>query len=618
MGEKGGIFYEFGNFRLDTEERQLLRDGHPVPLTPKAFETLVLLVERAGRLALKDELMHALWPDSFVEESNLTNNIWILRTALGDSQNGKYIETVPKRGYRFVAEVRPVSAAGHTEVAADKHETPLNQIKRHKSSGILLAAILVVASAVGVTVWYRTAARSKPQVNAIAVLPFVNVSNNPDTEYLSDGVTQSLINNLSQLPNLKVIASTSSFRYKGKEIDLEDVSRALGVEAVLLGRIAQRGDDLLINVELIDARDKTQIWGGQYNHKAADLLQAQSDISRDVVENLRLRLTAAQVQQLKKKETVKPEAYELFLKGRFHWLKSGTENRKKALDYYQRAITLDPSYAAAYAELATSYSILSAIGELNPKELIPESQAAAQKAVELDPNLAEAHLALGFTKVDEWDWTASERELKRAIELNPNLVRGHSFYSLYLSLMRRHQEAIAEARRARELDPLSPHANFCVAYTLGLARQVDQAMEAARKILELDPNYPDAHNLIGYGYAAKRQFREAIAAYEQAVKLGDNSPDTKVYLAIAYAKSGERNKARLILKDLESNPNASPTTLAALYLALDETERAIASLEKAYTAHDAQLQFLAVDPNLDPLRSDPRFQQLVRRVGLPQ
>src|SRR4030095_10608878 len=392
MGEKGGVFYEFGNFRLDIEERQLLRDGHQVPLTPKAFETLVLLVERAGRLALKDELMHTLWPDSFVEESNLTNNIWILRTALGDSQNEKYIETVPKRGYRFVAEVRPVSSAGHTELAADKHETPLNHIKRNKSTGILLAAVLVVASAVGVTVWYRTAARINPQVNAIAVLPFVNVSNNPDTEYLSDGVTQSLINNLSQLPNLKVIASTSSFRYKGKEIDLEDVSRALGVEAVLLGRIAQRGDDLLINVELIDARDKTQIWGGQYNHKAADLLQVQSDISRDVVENLRLRLTAAQVQQLKKKETVKPEAYELFLKGRFHWLKSGTENRKKALDYYQRAITLDPSYAAAYAELASSYSILSAIGELNPKELIPESQAAAQKAVELDPNLAEAHL----------------------------------------------------------------------------------------------------------------------------------------------------------------------------------------------------------------------------------
>jgi TolB-like protein/DNA-binding winged helix-turn-helix (wHTH) protein/Flp pilus assembly protein TadD len=649
--------YEFGDFRLDTHERQLLRNGQPVPLTPKAFETLVLLVERSGRLVRKDELIQALWPDSFVEEANLTNNIWALRTALGERHSQKYIETVPKGGYRFVADVRPVADVAGTDVIISRQETGttklhavelpnavandsnnnslrlvtdqlltypssqapflIRQIKLHKA-GVGLAAGIVLAAAIGITFWYRNTATSKPEVTAIAVLPFVNASKNPEAEYLSDGVTESLINNLSQLPNLKVIARSSSFKYKGKEVDLEDVWRSLGVEAVLMGRVVQRGEDLLISVELIDTRDKTQMWGEQYNRKASDLLQVQSEISREIAEKLRLRLTVGQMQQLAKQQTAKPEAYELLLKGRFHWTKSGTENRKKAVEYYQRAITLDPSYALAYAEVSFSYSWLSSIGDLNPKEFIPEAEAAAQKALALDENLAEAHLALGVIKLDKWDWTAAERELKRAIELNANLASTREMYSLYLSLMSRHREAIAEARRERELDPLSPSANFGLAYKLLLARQNDQAIEAARKILELAPNYPDGYFIFGYAYAAKGQFRDAIAAYEQAIKLGDNSPDTQVYLGVAYAKAGEQAKARVILKQLEGNANTSPTTLAAFYLALNKTEQAFASLERAYAAHDSQLQFLAVDSNFDPLRSDPRFQQLMRRVGLPQ
>jgi serine/threonine protein kinase/Flp pilus assembly protein TadD len=511
-----------------------------------------------------------------------------------------------------------VNAAGETNVVTDNHETLLHQISRHKSSVGLFAAIVVVVAAIAFTLWYHTTAKTKPEVTAIAVLPFVDTNHNPDTEYVSDGVTESLINSLSQLPNLKVIARNSSFKYNGKEVDPQDIATTLGVDSILMGRVTQRGEDVLISVELINTRDKTQIWGEQYNRKASDLLQLQSEISREIAQRLRLHLTTGQVEQLEKKETVKPQAYELFLKGRFHWLKSGSENRKKAIDYYQRAITLDPSYAAAYAEVASCYSILSNVGELDPKELISEAEAAAQKAVELDQNLAEAHLALGFTKLDQWDWTASEKEIKRALELNPNLARGHTVYALYLSLMRRHQEAIAEARRARELDPLSPQSNFCVAYILGLARQSDQAIEAARKILELDPNYPDAHSLMGYAYAFKGQFRDSIAEYKQSIKLGDKSPDTQVYLAITYAKAGERDRARMILKQLKSNPNASPTTLAALYLALDETERALASLERAYAVHDSQLQFLAVDSHLDHLRSNSRFQELVRKVGLQQ
>jgi tetratricopeptide (TPR) repeat protein len=322
------------------------------------------------------------------------------------------------------------------------------------------------------------------------------------------------------------------------------------------------------------------------------------------------------MQQLTKHETAKPEAYELVLKGRFHWLKSDTDSRKKAVDYYQRAIALDPSYALAYAELAFSYSILTSIGDLNPKELIAEAEAAAEKAVALDDDLAQGHLSLGIIKLKKWDWTHAEREFKRAIELNPSFARAYTGYSLYLSLIGRHQEAIAEAKRARELDPLSLSANHQLAYRLILARQYDAGIEAATQILELDPNYPNAHNLRGYAYTAKGQFRNAIAEHEEAIKLGDKSPDTQVYLGSAYAKAGDREKAKRILKQLEANPNTSPMTLATLYLALDEREQALASLERAYATRDGQLQFLKIDPNLDPLRSEPRFQEIMRKVGL--
>jgi TolB-like protein/Flp pilus assembly protein TadD len=560
--------------------------------------------------------MQAVWPDSFVEESNLTNNIWMLRTALRENTNEKYIETVPKRGYRFVADVRSVASVDIKSDTANNQQALLPRLSWQKAT-VGFAAI-VLAAGIGIGLWYQKSARIKPNITAIAVLPFVNTSNNPDTEYLSDGVTESLINNLSQLSNLKVIAQNSSFKYKGKEVNPEEVARTLGVDAILIGNVSQRGDEVLISVELINTHDKTQMWGEQYKRKASDLLQVQSEISREIAQRLRVQLAAGQEQQLARKKTTEPEAYELYLKGRFYWLKGGSENAKKAIDFYHRSITLDPSYADAYAEIAVSYSMLSSVSEVNGKEFLPEAVAAAQKAVELDENSAEAHLALGFINIDKWDWTGSEREIKRAIELNPNLVRGHRFYSLYLSLVRRHQEAIAEAKLARELDPLSPQANFCVAYTLAMARQSDQAIEAARKILELDADSAGAYGIIGGEYVAKGQFHDAIAAFQQAIALGNDSPDGQVSLAIAYAKAGQRNKARLILKQLESNPNISPTTLAPLYVTLDETERALTSLEKAYDARDSQLQFLAVDSNLDPLRSNPRFEELMRKVGLSQ
>jgi tetratricopeptide (TPR) repeat protein len=379
----------------------------------------------------------------------------------------------------------------------------------------------------------------------------------------------------------------------------------------------QRGENLLISVELVDALHNTHLWGEQYNHKATDLLQVQLEISREIAEKLRLRLTAGEQKQFAKRETVNPQAYELLLRGRFYWNKGGTENWKKAVEYYQQAIGVDPAYALAYAELSISYGNLVYSSILDPKEFTPKSEGAARKALELDESLAEAHLALAQIKLMAWDWAAAERECRRAIELNPNLARARVVYSFYLSYMGRHDEAIAEAKRARELDPLSPIANLYFGYQLAYARQNDQAIEAARKTLELDQNFPDGHSLLGHAYAAKGQYREAIAAYQEGVRLGDVSPDTQIYLGAAYAKAGEREQARAILKRLEeSKEYVSPGALAALYVALGEREQAFAALERAYTAHDTQLQFLRVDPNFDPLRSDPRFADLMRRVGL--
>ena len=415
---------------------------------------------------------------------------------------------------------------------------------------------------------------------------------------------------------MKVIARSSSFRYKGKEVDPQEVANALGVEAILTGRVLQRGDNLLISVELVNARDKTQVWGEQYNRKATDLLAVQSEISREIAEKLRLKLTNAEQRQLAKRETANPQAYELVLKGLFYRRKGGTENQKKAIEYYQQAIAIDPTYALAYAELSNTYTFLAG-NALDPKEFTPKAEGAARRALELDESLAEAHLALANIKLNAWDWATAEREYQRAIELNPNLARAHSRYSAYLSVMGRHEQAIAETKRAREVDPLSPGINANVGWILIFARQYDQAIEALKKTLELDRNYDLTHSYLGYAYTAKGMYAEAIAAYQQAIKAGGDTTEAQIYLGAAYAKAGEREKAQAILKRLQTSKEyVSPGELAILYASLGEREQAFASLEKAYAAHDLQLQYLGVDPAYDSLRGDPRFQDLLRRVGL--
>ncbi|MDT7603681.1 MAG: eukaryotic-like serine/threonine-protein kinase [Acidobacteriota bacterium] len=488
-------------------------------------------------------------------------------------------------------------------------------IRRHKLAS-LVALLVVVSAATGIGIYFLRARDPEAAIRSIAVLPFTNAGGNPDAEYLSDGISESLINSLSQLPGVKVIASSSSFRYKGKNADPQEVAKALGVEGVLTGKVLQRGDSLLINVELVKARDGTQVWGEQYNRKAADVLAVQSEISREIAATLRLKLTNAEREHLAERRTANPQAYELVLKGFYLRRKGGTENIKKAIEYYQQAIAIDPTYALAYSELCEGYRFLFNFGGLDPKEYVPKAEAAAQKALELDENLAEAHHALGSLERDLWDFAVCEREFKRAIELNPNLARAHTAYATYLSATGRHEQAIAEVKRARELDPLALLANTFTGRTFYFARRYDEALEGLKRALELEQNFALAHRYLGDTYAAKGMYAQAIAEQQEAVRLDDKISVFQIHLGAAYARAGERERAQTILKQLQAGgAYVSPGDLAILYAALGEREQAFASLERAYAEHDPQLQFLSVDPWYDSLRADPRFADLMRRIG---
>ncbi len=488
------------------------------------------------------------------------------------------------------------------------------EFKRHKLSiGIISAALILSVAAA----FYFSNVYRKDKISSIAVLPFVNVGGDANTEYLSDGISESLINSLSRLSGVKVIARNSAFKFKGKDTDLQETAKALGVETILTGRIARQADDYLINVALVDARDGTQMWGEQYARRANDLLRVQSDISREIADKLRVHLNGAQEQQLAKRETVNPQAYELLLKGRFYWNKGGTENRKKSIEYTNQAIAADPNYATAYADLSISYTLLISNGVLDPEEFTPKALEAARRALELDNNLAEAHLALAWIKLNEWDWAKSDQEYERAVELNPNLARAHDGYAYCLSFVGRHNEAVEESRRAKVLDPISLVTTADAGNVRYLARQYDEAIAELNNALELDPNFATTYVYFGYVYTAKGTYPEAIASYQKAIELSGDTTSRLIFLGAAYAKAGETDKAREILNQLETGKEyVSPCELAILYSALGEREQAFASLEKAYAAHDLQMQYIGVDPAFDALREDARFQDLIKRVGI--
>jgi serine/threonine-protein kinase len=511
--------------------------------------------------------------------------------------------------------------SGQLHTHPSSAEYIVSEIKRHKLTAAM-ALIALVAGAVGLGI-YMLARNTEVAIQSIAVLPFQNKSTEADSEYLSEGLAESLIYRLSQLPNLKVSPTSSVFQYKGKEVDALKIGRELGVHAVLSGRIVQRSDNLTISAELIDVRNNKLLWGEQYDRKIADLLQTQREIAHEIVDNLKLRVSGEE-KGLAKNYTESNEAYQLYLKGRFYWNKRSREGFQKALEYFQLAIQRDSNFALAYAGLADTYSLLSisvAGGDLSPNESLPKAKAAALKALEIDETLAEPYVSLAHTRYYyDRDWAAAEREFKRAIELNPNYSVAHQWYAIYLSAPGRNREALSEIRRAQELDPVSLSINTWLGRILASVGEYDQAVEQLRKTVELDPTFTQAHFQLGRAYEDKRMYPEAISEFEQVLKLSGTRQLGLSALAHAYALTGRRKEAEKHLAELlqlSKQQYVPQTSIAFIYCALGDKDNAFAWLDEAERANDLEVVRVKVDPRVESLRSDPRFATLVKRIGIP-
>jgi eukaryotic-like serine/threonine-protein kinase len=587
-------------------------EKEPPPLAPYAPAELVQLVVRA--LAKDREERYQTAKEMLLELRKLRRRLEVgfeweqpLANELGDQV------TLMRDDGQMITEPAPATRTTDERAPARTSAAYLaGALKRHKL-GVAASLVLAVAA----VVYYSFAAA--PTLDSLAVLPFVNDGANPQTEYLSDGLTESIIYSLSQLPDLKVASRNSVFRYKDKEMDPQAVGRELGVRAVLTGRVRERGDDLLISVNLVDVRDNRSLWGQQYNPKLADILLLQTEIAQKISDNLRLRLTGKAKQQLAKRDTDNNEAYLLYLMGR-HWFgKNTAEGYQKAPDYFQQAIALDPNYAAAYSALADVYSVQAATGAGPPAERLLKARAAAEKAVQLNDSLAGAHISLGHLKLLTWDWAGAEREFQRGVELDPPYPAAHLWYATYLSARGRHGEAFAIVQRALERSPVSNPINSCAIRTYLYAREYDQAIAAGLKTLELEPNDIDGLHFLAQAYEHKGSYAEAIAASLKALSSRGAQPEEVEALRAAYRASGWRGFWRKVLERKRAAARqryVSPFDFAQIYVRLGERERAFEALEQAFAEHSDQLTLLKVDPVFDPLRSDSRYADLLRRVGL--
>jgi len=499
---------------------------------------------------------------------------------------------------------------------ASSAEYLVSGIKRHK----LIAAIVVLMIVAGAILvrWYFHARDTEVAIESIAVLPFVNQNHEPDSEYLSDGVTESIINSLTQLPNLKVIARSSVFRYKGKESDPLTAGKELGVRAILTGRILQRGDNLTISTELFDVRDNKQLWGEQYSEKISDLLSVQREIASKITANLRLKLSGEQQNLVAKHYTDNPEAYQLYLKGRFYWNKRSADGFKKASEQFQRAVDKDPSFALAYVGLSDCYSVSEQYAGVPSSEALPKGRAAVLRALQIDDSLAEAHASLGLINEHAWQFADAEKEYKRAIELNPNYPTVHQWYALLLAMTGRPDDAMAEVKRAQQLDPLSAVIAANVGNHYSWRGDLNAAADEYKKAIELNPNLGLAHSFLGLTYLKQRREQEARVELEKAVEVTGRASQELGMLGYGYGVMGKRAEAMAVLRELEEKyaRRESPGLyLAEVCAGLGEKDQAFAWLEKDFQARSSLLSYINAFP-LDPLRDDPRYTDLQRRVGL--
>ena len=641
-----------GKYELDRGAYELRKAGRPLRLARIPMELLLLLLEQPDQLVSRERIAERIWGKGvFLDIDNGINAV-VRRIRLvleDDSEQPRFIQTVVGRGYRFIAPVQEAAPSPAVLPAAEAHfpessryeqpvdmETDLQRPEPDSESGktvpsgvtipgshrmIAVSAVTFVIVIVALIVgrWFTP---SRGKIESIAVLPFANVSGDPNMEYLSDGITESLINSLSQLPRLKVMSRDSVFRYRGKDMDAEAAGHELGVGAVLIGRIVQRGGDLWVSTELVDAHDNTHLWGEQYNRKLADLLSVQQEIVQQITDKLMLRLNGEEQTRLTKRYTDNIEAYQLYLKGRYYW------NRRPrglldGIKYFEQAIEKDPNYALAYSGLADCYAALATWegGTISPGEAMLKANAAALKAVEFDETLAEAHASLGYIRLHyDWNWPEAEKQFKRAIELNSRYATAHHWYAHYLMTAGQTEASLVESRRALELDPLDLIISGHQPWHYYYARDFDRVIEICHDNLASHPEAFWVHFELGRAYEQKRMFKEAISELTTAVSLQKDMTFAIAALGHAFAVSGQTEKAQQLLGNLKKLSNqryVSSADIAMIYVGLGDNDQAFAWLQKAFLERSWYLVLLRVDPRLDSLRSGPRFQALLRRVNLP-
>ncbi|MBI3207359.1 MAG: tetratricopeptide repeat protein [Candidatus Solibacter usitatus] len=609
--------YEFGPFRLDTAKRLLFHQDQMVPLNRTAMETLVVLVESHGELVEKAELMGRVWPGTAVEENNLNQSISTLRKALGESSTGPpYIATVSGRGYRFAADIRRVAV-----------EEPLPP-RPPRRSVVTKAAILFAIAAPATWGIYKWASRragvaAQPPLRSLAVLPFQSLTAAAGEEYLGLGISDALITRLSNVRNVIIRPTSSVVRYAEGSQDAIAAGRALKVDTVLEGKLQRSGDRIRLTVQLLRVADGVPLWAGRFDQQFTGIFDLHDSISERVTNALILQLTSEEKNRIAKRHTANPEAYRAYMKGRYHWTRNTPDDLEKAVEHFQQAIRLDPEYALAYAGIADCYVFgrgQSGSRRASPlRDRYPIAKAAAAKALALDGTLAEAYAPRAYLKLAyDWDWAGAEKDFLRAIELNPGYAAAHQWYAECLMYLGRSKEALAAVERARELDPFSPAVNDSLVRVLYYGRQYDRALRECLNTIELHPNFDQAHILLGRVYEEKGMLPQAIAAFQKAVTLSDGLPGALASLGHAYAVSGRRADARNVLRDLQELSKqryVSGFLIAMVFAGLDEKDNAVELLEKAYEQRDAGLRAIKVDPKLDKLRTAPKFQALLRRIG---
>jgi TolB-like protein/DNA-binding winged helix-turn-helix (wHTH) protein/predicted Zn-dependent protease len=579
-----------------------------VPLTPKGFSILQYLVERAGRLVSQRELLEALWPGIFVQPEVLKSHILDIRSALGDdAKNPAFVETQPRRGYLFLAEVSEVPDRN-----TNRKFAPENFVGRQEP------VRLAPTEGIGAADWLGPTDHPPKPINALAVLPFINLKGDPEADYLTEGISESVINKLSELSAIRVVPRNSAFRYKGRETDHAAIRRELGVGAIVTGRVIQNGEALTVSAELVDITSNRQLWGERYHRKLSEIFAVQEDIATQISDKLRVRLTRAQKERLLRRYTSNRQAYHLYLKGRYQWSRRTPRSLNLAVDCFHQAIQEDPFYALAYAGLADGYNLLGWYGFLAPRESLERSQASAVKALRIDPELAEAHAALGFAKACSRDWAGGEAALRRALQINRNYWLGYDWRALCLAGMGRAEEAITAIRRAQQIDPLSLLIFHHAAWVHIQARRHSEAIEQSRRALELEPNYPWAHLWLGLACTETGMHAEALTALERAVETLGKVPFAVAALAHAHARAGHVSEAADCLDRManEDQVYVDPYHLSLIHTGLGRFNQAIECLEKSDRDGSMWLAMWAkLDPRLDPLRDDNRFDGVLRHLG---